>query len=170
MVADIGTGCGCLALSLTFEGNFSRVVGVDCCSEAIALAKANAELTGAPATVTFVRADLCTALRPDSLDALVSNPPYLTLREYAELDPSVQEWEPSLALCSGADGLDATVGLLDQSLLVLRPGGWLAIELDCNRAAESARLAVARGWQDVSIHMDLFGRERYLLARRSETR
>jgi release factor glutamine methyltransferase len=169
-VADIGTGCGCLALSLALEGNFSRVVGVDCSGAAIALARANAELTGTPGTVEFVRADLCTPLRAGCFDALVSNPPYLTQREYAELDRSVREWEPSLALCSGADGMAATAGLLDQAPVVLRSGGWLAIEVDCTRADKAARLAAARGWQDVSIHKDLFGRERYLLARRSETR
>jgi release factor glutamine methyltransferase len=170
VVADIGTGCGCLALSLAFEGCFSRVVAVDCSSAAIALARTNAELVGASAPVTLVRADLCTALRPHSLDALISNPPYLTLREYAELDPSVREWEPSLALCGGADGMDATERLLDHGRVALRPGGWLVVEVDCTRAGEAARLAVTLGWQDVSIHMDLFGRERYLLARRSETR
>jgi release factor glutamine methyltransferase len=170
VAADIGTGCGCLALSLALEGNFSQVVGVDCSSDAIALARTNAELTGAPAMVTFTRGNLCSAFRSGSLDALISNPPYLTLREYAELDPSVREWEPSLALCGGAHGMDATAGLLDEGRRVLRPGGWLAAEVDCSRAGAAARIAVAQGWQDVSIHMDLFGRERYLLARRSETR
>jgi methylase of polypeptide subunit release factors len=51
---------------------------------------------------------------------------------------------------------------------VLRPGGWLVVEVDCTRAAETARRAGALGWTDVAIHADLFGRERYLLARRSE--
>jgi release factor glutamine methyltransferase len=102
-----------------------------------------------------------------SMDAVISNPPYLTEREYAELDPSVKAWEPAEALVSGPDGLHATVRLLGETREVLRPGGWLAVEVDCTRAGEAAARAESLGWMDVAIHADLFGRERYLLARRS---
>ena len=72
-----------------------------------------------------------------------------------------------LALVSGADGLAATGRLLDDARRVLRPGGWLALEVDCSRAAVAAAQAGALGWTDIAIHADLFGRERYLLAQRS---
>jgi release factor glutamine methyltransferase len=72
-------------------------------------------------------------------------------------------------LVSGADGLEATTRLLRDGAEVLRPGGWLVLEVDSGRAHECARRAVALGWSDVVIEADLFGRERYLLARRSET-
>ncbi len=169
-VVDVGTGTGCLALSLAMEGDFIRVVGVDCSGEALALAQINRELVETGERVSLVRADLCAALQPGSCDALVSNPPYLTVSEYQGLDPSVRKWEPALALKSGVDGLEATARLLSDGQAVLRPGGWLALEVDCTRARVAARLAVERGWESVSIHMDLFGRERYLLAQRSETR
>jgi release factor glutamine methyltransferase len=169
-VADVGTGTGCLALSLAQEGEFTHVVGVDCSSEALGLARLNRELLGAGDLVSFVQADLCAVLQPASCDALVSNPPYLTVSEYEALDPSVKQWEPALALTSGLDGLEATNRLLAQGQAVLRPGGWLALEVDCTRASRVARLAVEQAWDSVSIHMDLFGRERYLLAQRSETR
>jgi release factor glutamine methyltransferase len=103
-------------------------------------------------------------------DALISNPPYLTAAEHASLDRSVRDWEPAVALESGEDGLEATTRLLDQGRTVLKPGGWLALEVDCSRAGTAAHRAAGFGWEDVSTHMDLFGRERYLLARRSETR
>jgi release factor glutamine methyltransferase len=169
-VADVGTGTGCLALSLAQEGNFARVVGVDCSSPALGLARLNRELLGLGDRVSFVEADLCAALRPGSCDALVSNPPYLTVSEYEALDASVREWEPAIALTSGADGLEASCRVLREGLAVLRPGGWLALEVDCTRAGVVARLASEQGWESVSIHMDLFGRERYLLAQRSKTR
>jgi release factor glutamine methyltransferase len=165
-VADLGTGTGCLALSLAAEGGFAEVVGVDLSTDALALARENRALTGVH--LSLVRGDLCAPLRAGAFDALVSNPPYLTAGEYAVLDPSVRDWEPRSALESGADGLHATARLLGEAGLVLRPGGWLALEVDCTRAAESARRAGALGWTDVAIHADLFGRERYLLARRSE--
>jgi release factor glutamine methyltransferase len=166
-VADIGTGSGCLALSLAVEGGFAEVVGVDLSAHALALARENRALAGVD--VSLVRGDLCAPLRAGVFDALVSNPPYLTAGEYAALDRSVRDWEPRTALESGADGLHATTRLLDEARSVLRPGGWLGMEVDCTRAAESARRAGGLGWTDVAVHADLFGRERYLLARRSET-
>ncbi len=164
-VADIGTGTGCLALSLAVEGSFSQVTAVDCSADALALADENRARVGAE--VRLVRADLCGAFGAESLDAVVSNPPYLTDAEYAALDPSVKEWEPGLALASGHDGLHATHRLLREARRVLRRHGWLVMEVDCTRAARAAEAADAMGWMDVAIHADLFGRERYLLARRS---
>ena len=167
-IVDVGTGSGCIALSLLQEGSFDEVVAVDRSAAALALAKLNCESTGL--RPRLVQGDMCQPLRERAFDALVSNPPYLTEAEYRDLDPSVGEWEPELALISGTDGMSATRRLLDEGRDVLCPGGWLALEVDCTRAAATAAEAGALGWQDVSVHVDLFGRERYLLARRSKTR
>ena len=74
---------------------------------------------------------------------------------------------PEARLASGPDGLHATTRLLRDAAGVLNPGGWLALEVDCTRAREVAAQAESLEWLDVAIHADLFGRERYLLARRS---
>jgi release factor glutamine methyltransferase len=165
-VADVGTGSGCIALSLATEGELARVVGLDISADALALADENRRATGA--RVLFLRGDLTDALGPRCLDALVSNPPYLTTGEYAGLDPSVRDWEPEQALSAGRDGLETVGRLLADGCRVLRPGGWLALEIDVARAARCAEWAGASGYTDVAIHTDLFGRERYLLARRSD--
>jgi release factor glutamine methyltransferase len=167
-VVDVGTGSGCIALSLALEGSFTQVVGVDRSNEALEIAGHNRALVGG--RVELVQGDLCTPLGAGTFDALISNPPYLTAAEYAGLDPSVRDWEPAIALESGEDGLEATARLLDNGWAVLRAGGWLALEVDCSRARAAAHIASALGWVDVEIHVDLFGRERYLLARRSNTR
>ena len=167
-VADLGTGSGCIALSLALEGSFREIVGLDCSAEALELARLNRDLAGVQ--VSLVQGDLCEPLGLGAFDALVSNPPYLTTAEYSGLDGAVRDWEPGLALVSGEDGLDATMRLLREGQNVLRPGGWLALELDCSRAGAVAGEACTRGWESVSVHVDLFGRERYLLARRSVTR
>jgi release factor glutamine methyltransferase len=164
-VADIGTGTGCIALSLAAEGEFDHIIAVESSAGALELARENRDALDL--RVSLVRADLCAALRPGSMDAVISNPPYLTDREYTDLDASVKAWEPSAALVSGADGLQATMRLLREAREGLRPGGWLALEVDCSRAATAAAAAGSLGWMDVAIHADLFGRERYLLARRS---
>lgn len=165
-VADVGTGSGCIALSLAAEGSFSAVVGTDRSAAALSLAEENRRRCDA--AVHLVRGDLCAPLRGGAFDALVSNPPYLTGDEFAVLDPSVREWEPRDALVGGLDGLGPITRLLDEARAVVRAGGWMALEVDCTRAAECAARAGAFGWTDVAIHSDLFGRERYLLARRSD--
>ncbi len=167
-VADIGTGSGCIALSLALEGAYDQVTATDCSAAALDLARQNRGLAAVP--VSLVRADLCTPFAEGTLDALISNPPYLTVAEYASLESSVRDWEPATALVSGEDGMAATTRLLDEGREVVRPGGWLALEVDCSRAAAAAGQAAAFGWSRVSVHMDLFGRERYLLAQRSDAR
>lgn len=167
-VADIGTGSGCIALSLALEGAFDQVTATDCSAAALDLARQNGGLAAVP--VSLVQADLCAPFAEGALDALISNPPYLTVAEYASLESSVRDWEPATALVSGEDGMAATTRLLDEGREVVRPGGWLALEVDCTRAAAAAGQAAAFGWSRVTVHMDLFGRERYLLAQRSDTR
>lgn len=164
VAADIGTGTGCIALSLAREGRFDTVLAVEYSAGAVALAGENAEATAT--SIALVRGDLATALAPASIDALVANPPYLTTSEYQRLDPAVRQWEPRIALESGADGLDATRSLLGQAAQVLRPGGWLGLEVDSARAATVARLAHGAGLAAVAIERDLFERERFIMAQR----
>jgi release factor glutamine methyltransferase len=165
-VADIGTGTGCIALSLALEGAFDQVLGIDLSPEALALAVENRQEAGAP--VALVRSDLTLCLEARSLDALVSNPPYLTAAEYGALDRSVREWEPELALSGGRDGLETIERLLVEARRVLRHRAWLALEVDESRAGQCAARAGALGYTEVAVHTDLFGRERFLLARRSD--
>jgi release factor glutamine methyltransferase len=166
-VADIGTGTGCIALALAEEGEYDLVVAVDRSRDALTLAEENRALTGLG--IDLVAGDLMGPLGAEGFDAIVANPPYLTEAEYVGLDASVQAWEPRDALVGGADGLEVLQSLLVEGLRVLRPNGWLALEVDAARAHATARLAEARGWTDVTVHDDLFGRARYLMARRSET-
>jgi len=162
-VADIGTGTGAIALALRQEGEFTSVIGVDCSADALALAAENGAMLGL--AVEWRLGDLLAPIA-EPLDLLVSNPPYLTEAEYATLDASVRDHEPRLALPSGEDGLDAIRRLLDDGRAVVREGGWMALELDCRRAAATAALAEGFGWREVLVQDDLFGRARYLLARR----
>ena len=165
-VVDIGTGSGCIALSLASEGDYDLVVAVERSSVARGLAQANITRSGLP--VTLIAGDLSSSLGSASVDILVSNPPYLSDAEYAALTPEVKDWEPELALRSGTDGLGTTRTILADGLRVVRPGGWLVLEIDCSRAAQVTEAAIRTGWVDVLVKDDLFGRARYLVARRSE--
>lgn len=166
VVADVGTGSGCIALALADEGRYRLVLGIDRSLEALALAAENRARTGLP--VTLLAGDLLEAVGPATLDAVVSNPPYLTEAEYQALEPGVRDHEPRAALASGVDGLADTRRVLLQAARALRPGGLVALEIDATRAADGLALAAAADLAMATVRDDLFGRARYLLARRSE--
>jgi release factor glutamine methyltransferase len=163
-IADIGTGSGCIALSLAVEGSFDRVIGVERAAAAAALARENVARIRPAAPVEIREGDLLAPLAGERLRAIVSNPPYLSETEYEDLEPAVRSWEPRDALVSGSDGLDATRRLLAGARGLLQPGGFLALEIDERRAAVARALARAYHWTQVAVYEDLFGRPRYLLA------
>ena len=129
-VADIGTGCGCIALALAVEGDFDRIIAVERARAAAALARENVALARPSVPVEIREGDLLAPLAGERLRAIVSNPPYLTMTEYLDLDPAVRLWEPREALVSGPNGLDATRALLGGARALLEPGGFVALEID----------------------------------------
>jgi release factor glutamine methyltransferase len=161
---DLGTGTGCLALALADEGRYESVTAVDRSPDALALARHNGSRTGL--TVRWIEGDWCRPLEGERFDVVVSNPPYITGAELEDLAPGVRDWEPRAALDGGADGLRDVTRLLRDVPPVLRPGGWLLMELDSTRAQASAELARGLGWETATVHDDLFGRPRFLVARR----
>jgi release factor glutamine methyltransferase len=163
---DVGTGTGCLGLSLAREGGFQTVVGVDRSADALSLAASNAARVGLP--LHLFRGDLTESVAPGSVDVLISNPPYLSTREFERLESGVRDWEPALALVSGEDGMEATRRLFYDGRRVIRPGGLIAVEVDSTRASGAGQAAAEAGWVDVTVLEDLFGRARYLMARRRE--
>lgn len=168
LVLDVGTGSGCLALSLRQEGGYRAVVGLDRSRGALAVATANRDRLRLD--VELAGSDLVSAVGEWTVDVLVSNPPYVSAVEMAELDPGVRDYEPVGALAGGEDGLEHTRRLLNEGWSRVRPGGGVALEIASRRARESAEVARAAGWTEVRIDEDLFGRARYLVARRGEER
>ncbi len=164
---DIGTGTGAIALSLAAEGDYREVIATDRSPGALQLARENRALTGLG--VGLVLDDAGSALSAAAFDVVVSNPPYLSAAEGAALDRSVRDWEPAEALVSGSDGLRATRRILTECCRLLRPGGWIVLEVECSRAVRTAELAMELGWVGVAVLNDLFNRARYLVARRSDS-
>jgi release factor glutamine methyltransferase len=165
LVADIGTGCGCIALSLAVEARVAGVVAVERDAAAAALARENVARVRPPVPVEVREGDLLTPLIGERFCAVVANPPYLTQAELGALDPAVR-LEPRAALDGGPDGLAPTRLLLAEGGALLAPGGFLALEIDARRASAVEGLARRHAWGHVAIHDDLFGRPRYAIAYR----
>jgi release factor glutamine methyltransferase len=162
--ADVGTGSGCIALSLAVEGKFDRVIATDSSADALEVAAGNARLVAPDAPVELRQGPGLEPLRQEALDVVVSNPPYLTEGEHALLDPAVKNYEPIEALVSNGDGMRHTAQLIEQSRALLTDGGLLAVEIDSTRAEKTLNLARQAGWVSARIESDLFGRPRYLIA------
>ncbi|HKG95877.1 MAG TPA: peptide chain release factor N(5)-glutamine methyltransferase [Gemmatimonadaceae bacterium] len=170
VAVDVGTGSGAIALSLATEGRFDRVVASDVSLGALAVARWNADALASRlrCPVELRHGSLLAPLAGVRARVLVSNPPYIAAPEAAALPPSVRDWEPPLALFSGADGLDATRAIVAGAPDLLEPGGLLALETDERRAGRVAELARADArFHDVRVLPDLTGRDRFVAARRS---
>lgn len=164
VAVDVGTGCGCIALSLAQEGAFDRIIATDVSREAIAVAVQNLSAIGPRTPVDFRVGPMFEAIEEVKVDAIVSNPPYVTAEEFDGLDASVRQFEPRAALVSGEDGMEHTHTLLKGAHDILTLGGLLAIEVDSTRAGQAIALARQAGWSHARIEEDLFGRPRYFLA------
>lgn len=162
---DIGTGSGAIALSLAGEGPFERVVAVDVSADALELARENHRASAPDLPVEFRQGSVYAPLAGQRFDVVISNPPYVGEQEREQLDPEVREWEPSVALFSGPEGLDLIRELVRDAPGYLRPGGLLALEIGAAQAETVTQLirATARFSEPV-VRPDLAGRDRIILA------
>jgi release factor glutamine methyltransferase len=168
-LVDVGTGSGAIALALATEGRFDRVIATDVSRDAIAVAERNAAFLrdDLVASVEFMHGSLLAPVAHLQFDVVVSNPPYIAFAEMEELPASVRDWEPPLALFSADEGLATTRALIREGRGVLVPGGLIALEVDTRRASLVAEAVASDGeYRDVAVHLDLTGRERFVLARR----
>ena len=168
-VVDVGTGSGCIALSLASEGKFDRVMATDVSAGALEVARGNAaRLSGVLRTpIEFRVGSLLAPVAAERVRMVVSNPPYIAAAEASALPALVRDWEPAIALYSASEGMAHITALGRDAAAILEPGGWLLLEVDARRAALAAETVRAGGWyEDVAVHRDLTGRERFVSARR----
>lgn len=166
---DVGTGSGAIALALATEGRFDRVIATDVSRDAITVAEQNALFLrdDLVAPIEFLQGSLLAPLAGVQARVVVSNPPYIAFAELDQLPSSVRDWEPPVALVSADEGLAVTRAIIRDAAPLLVPGGLLALEVDTRRASLVAEATSTNGsYRDVAVHLDLAGRERFVLARR----
>ncbi|MCA9057892.1 MAG: peptide chain release factor N(5)-glutamine methyltransferase [Planctomycetaceae bacterium] len=180
-IAEVGVGSGCISVTLACQLPHAMVTGTDVSMVALEVAAENAGKLKVADRVQLLQGDCLTPLlatsgdpqSPDAstngasmLDAIVSNPPYIRIDEWDDLQPEVRLHEPQEALLAGVDGLDIVRRLIPQAWQLLKPGGLLLLEVDPAQCAAVQQLLEQQGFEDCRIHKDLSGNDRVNAARR----
>jgi len=171
LIADMGTGSGCIAVALAQALPGATVYAIDRSRTALDLARRNAARHGVTARVVLLEGDLCEPLRDAGLEgalsAMVSNPPYIPDGELFGLQPEVSRYEPRLALAGGADGLGVVRRLIAGAAGFLLPSGILALEVGQGQAPAVRRFALEQGdFEHVQTRLDDQGIERAVCLKR----
>lgn len=161
LVADIATGSGAIAVALAYHCPQAQVWATDISSEALAVAKQNAEQNGVGERLTFVEGSWGGQLLAQGLefDCVVSNPPYIASEDIPRLAIEVQK-EPHLALDGGPDGLDCYRAIVPEAKTLLRPGGHLVLEVGQGQAGPVSALLWRHGFSGIATRPDLAGIDR----------
>jgi len=157
VICDIGTGSGCIAISLLHERTRARAVGIDISTKALQVAHRNSVRHAVGDRMSFVAADIFSSLKSDRsvFDLVVSNPPYVAGSQVAGLQREVRDHEPREALTPGPDGLRIIRRLLSESDAFIKSGGHLLIEIGFDQGSAVESLVDRDIWQLFAIHNDL---------------
>ena len=161
-ILDVGTGTGCLLLSVLQAVPEATGTGTDIDPDAVAVARRNADALGCTARVRFQTGDWLSGIS-GRYDIVVSNPPYIRSADIADLAPEVSRYDPRKALDGGADGLDAYRVLADQAPEILADSGAVLMEIGAGQADDVTGLFTAAGWQPLETLTDLAGHSRCLI-------
>lgn len=170
-IVDVGTGSGCVAITLAARLNGRRILAIDRSSEALGVAQVNATKHGVRDRIEWLEGDLLAPLSERiaarSVHVIVSNPPYISQADWAGLEPEVRVFEPRMALIGGEQGTEFHERLLCESRELLVPGGLLVMEIGAGQAAAVRRLAgQIGGYATLEVAEDAAGIERVVVAQR----
>jgi len=163
-VIDIGTGSGCIIISLALRKKSGNFMAIDVSAEAIALAKENAQANNAASLIKFSTADFTGLQMPSGIDAVVSNPPYVRTSELEKLDKNIRHWEPQLALDGGKDGLRVIRPLIKKAYEILKPDRFLFMEIGFDQWPSVQNMLAETGFQRASVRLDCSGHNRLVMA------
>jgi release factor glutamine methyltransferase len=172
VLVDVGTGSGCLAVTLATILSGMRIYALDCSHDALIVAKGNSERHRVSDKIVWLEGDLLAPLREcaaaGTVDAVISNPPYIAEADWDGLQAEVREYEPRHALLAGPKGIEFHERLIHESKEFLAPGGLLVMELGQGQASLVRRVVEeAKGYTGVHTVEDEGGIERVLIVRRA---
>jgi release factor glutamine methyltransferase len=164
-ILDIGTGSGCIAVSLAKMIPNVSVLSIDRSDEALQIAAINAETNGVAGKVAFANKDFLTDNEFSQIfHCIVSNPPYISNKEYTVLDPEVREFEPKLALADGSDGLTFYHSIAKRCNTNLTENGFVAVEHAFDQSDDIQKIFGEHGWKNISVIKDYNGNYRCIIA------
>ncbi|MCL2674127.1 MAG: peptide chain release factor N(5)-glutamine methyltransferase [Defluviitaleaceae bacterium] len=164
-VLEIGTGSGCIAVSLAVNCPDVHVITVDVSPKALNVARRNAEVNKVSERISFaegdVFADVCEELAvTEKFGMIISNPPYISAGEMAQLEPNVKNFEPHTALFGGDDGLDFYREISRRAPSLLEPSGVIMFEIGCDQAMPVHNILSEHGLADITTMRDLADKDR----------
>lgn len=161
-ILDIGTGSGCIILALLKEIPEAVGLGIDIIPGAVLIAEHNAAKLGLRDRVKFQSVDLNNFIPEEKFDLVVSNPPYVALREFEELAPEVRKYDPKIALVAGEDGLELYRQVANKMQDFLMSTGAIFLEIGKGQAEDVNNIFFEKGFELVQIYKDLAGIDRVL--------
>lgn len=165
-IVDVGTGTGCLLLSILAERPRLTGTGIDISPGAVATAQGNAQALDLADRARFVVGNWLDDIPPGSVDMILSNPPYIESAEIRQLDKAVSRYDPMRALDGGPDGLDAYRAILSGAEKVLRPDALIVLEIGWNQGESVPKLLQNACFTAIRVVQDAGSRDRVVLARR----
>lgn len=166
LIVDVGAGSGCIVISLAMARPEARYWALDVSEEALELAKENAANLHVGENIIFRKCRLSDIEESGSIDAVVTNPPYIPTVEYEALPAHIRDHEPRQALDGGRDGLSTVRALIDDARIALASGGMLFMEIGDRQGKAVSRLLLAAGFEDVTVKRDFAGLDRIVVGRR----
>ncbi|HEY5621982.1 MAG TPA: peptide chain release factor N(5)-glutamine methyltransferase [Pontiella sp.] len=163
-VVDVGTGSGCIAVTLAKQRPDAGFKAVDISPDALELARENAQAHGVDDRIFWMENHLLDRFAPESADVIVANLPYIASEEWKKLSPAVRDFEPQTALDSGPSGMELISELATQARYVLVPGGMLFLEFGYDQGRMVHDCLERLGYTDIEIKHDLADLDRIAIA------
>ena len=162
-ILDLGTGSGCILLSLLNEYKEANGIGIDISKKALIVAKKNADLLNLKHRASFKLGNWCENIA-GKFDLIVSNPPYISEYEMTNLSKDVLNWEPRIALTPEGDGLEAYKYILNGAKKLLKPNGKLILEIGYNQRDDVSYLLKSNNYKNITFIKDINNKDRIISA------
>ena len=160
---DLGTGSGCLAISIALERPNFKIFASDISSDALKIAEINSRYHKTP--ITFIKSDWFSEIN-NTFDIIIANPPYISENEYKSLPISIRRFEPKIALTAGINGLDCFKKIIMEFHKYLKPNGIIFMEIGYSQKRIIEELLIKYGYENINFFNDLSGKARVVCVKK----